>query len=1545
MANSQFLRFFDTSGNDMNLGSAVNIATPLISEIQGTTSGQVNLFGYTGTLFFPKVSVNLIESQQIFLLQNVTDTVDYTLRSVTGEVTVISGNPSIVGIGTEFTQLIPGQKLSINDNIVTISYITDDNNLTLTSSISESFTTTNIYSLDYVSLSELRSSPRTYAEYINVSFDSENTNYFLYSIDYTDTVPYIQKLSSTSYQLVDGSNDSIDPLTGRIVLNSIITEPLQINIALGATSEDIFQDTLVIQSEKHYTESLIAAPIFSGNNVIFTIGGTTCQQDIYDFSVFSIQGVTASGATSAFYEQGLTVTNITTDGTNTFITIDDTSELSNASYIVSSYSSYRLLWVNTEVVSLVSLYGETEEEDERLKIVLANFGKKIDHENEYIFRDSDINEDLTDYVLLNNKRKELLLEGDNIFPYLGSYKALINILNYFGYNDVAIKEYFLNVDSTSVNYGKYFHLLIPKDSTQRALVSKAWDHFPSKVYKKTSLFGLFYNLNELSGQVDEYGIPEVIDSFQFTPEEVLIKLFGLKELLKQSYLPLNAKIYDITGEGIYFERVRIDTWSDTLNHTVLNIGDNAPIFNVYPATETFITDLRRIDQFYIDVFTTQGLTGFLGATSNFSNMTGLSSTLPIGTYANDYLGSFDNFENETYTTFYDNAWDDVPPGVYNPNFNTIAGTLKPLPDHHDIPAGGPILLEAIFELTWDDGTFSWNDLSVLGVGGDPMNIDIWTWNTLGQGQYHEMRWTAQQNGSPGYFFDSGRLSIDDFTVDPLGDGVTRILYAMALPNQGNYRLALYVYDITNNFNVQYQNYTVLSKNVDFSLAYRTETSERTWNDFSVPVHQISTGGTITLADSHILNWDDVTGPWYYPIHVESAWEDAKISWEDLGFDKYKDQSVFEYSINSNLMYIDRVNEYILMSGNITANLPNQILLSPNDYVFFSRQANNFITADAIIPVDSFSPYVIGTTGTAVLSFVTGSTSVSTGTNNLTGIISIGDTISKGDSIWYNVTGISPTTISIDSAAVGTTSSYIVTVPSTGILTFNYTLTGTVSPINTYSRVLISSNTYSTIIPGSTIYDFFNGLTQSGTGVTIQGDVSMLQSLISLNSSNGLHTTLKTSWGVFSGDYAIKITSIGVTGNNTIIRLDDVNKYLYNIDGSFTMRLADYDVNYAESRIGIDSLHYENLDETTWEELSTSSWKGLEYHSGALCGFTIPFVSPGGSIAINENDTFVFSGNPSIGSTQGGLRVAAAELNSSDNAGISMFNYEVSPVDPIFMLTSTGATLSVGAHANSGDTSIILSGGLPISTSSKIWTGREWIKMNGSTGSSTILLTSPLTYPIEIGTCLLLPYNYHNQIVDNPTIFQQYYFFIYASAKNPSSDNLAYIYLSNGVESEWLQHPDRTYSYALNNTIENNFLYKNVKSTLYNQWIYEGADYPPLLTNSDYASDELSIQSRIPFSQAVESAYSFIDTVISDSQQNISVCTPVIFQYSNCKVPGKKNPLWTITDNVTGIIQVMSTASKLMWNFTKTGNYSVQLQLQDALNNNLVGQKISLITVS
>lgn len=268
----------------------------------------------------------------------------------------------------------------------------------------------------------------------------------------------------------------------------------------------------------------------------------------------------------------------------------------NFGFIPSSESGFSatLNWIdaNGDVVLELFLYGEGEGEDERLRDILMSLGHDILPTDSIIFDSTDVNESNTDWKLINRKRKELLLEYQNIFPYVGSYKALINILKFYGYQNVRMKEYWKNVDLTSPNFGKYRQTnIIDLFSTEPD--PQISSLIPSKIYKKTNLFGLFYDLNVETGEFDENGIPITEEVFTFTPEEVLIKIFALKRKLIQYYLPLNAKIVDIIGEALYFASYQIKTINSQNRIDSVSLGVK-PTYEILPGNTGMIEDLRPL---------------------------------------------------------------------------------------------------------------------------------------------------------------------------------------------------------------------------------------------------------------------------------------------------------------------------------------------------------------------------------------------------------------------------------------------------------------------------------------------------------------------------------------------------------------------------------------------------------------------------------------------------------------------------------------------------------------------------------------------------------------------------------------------------------------------------------------------------------------------------------------------------------------------------------------------------------------------------------------
>lgn len=373
----------------------------------------------------------------------------------------------------------------------------------------------------------------------------------------------------------------------------------------------------------------------------------------------------------------------------------------------------------------IDFYGQVIGEDERFQVMLQNIGRAFYQSDSLILRDHDPNEPLPNYLEMNEKRKELLLSGEEIFPYIGSYKGLVNAIKFFGYQDLRIKEYWLNLEYRGIraetplqknqeflnaiklqqstrgysqsyqigdvldnpNSGKYklTQTYGPNKDGQYVLdVSSEDTILPSRTYKKTALFGLYYDLNKTTGYDSEYGYPEVVDAFQFTQEEVLIKLFALKERLKRDYLPLNARIIDITGEGIYFNVYNTKAWTDIMGRPDIESGfyldvksnpdfgfiEDLRNFSIRPSSNSLQTPSSYYNYFEADV----SVGGGTGSAIYFSGIpaTGPNPTLEI-TAGKTYQFNFatDNFD--FYITL-DSSLNQIDPIGLTGNGATSGGT-------------------------------------------------------------------------------------------------------------------------------------------------------------------------------------------------------------------------------------------------------------------------------------------------------------------------------------------------------------------------------------------------------------------------------------------------------------------------------------------------------------------------------------------------------------------------------------------------------------------------------------------------------------------------------------------------------------------------------------------------------------------------------------------------------------------------------------------------------------------------------------------------------
>ena len=213
-------------------------------------------------------------------------------------------------------------------------------------------------------------------------------------------------------------------------------------------------------------------------------------------------------------------------------------------------------------------------QDERFDTLIQDFGLPNPKNDPKLFKEADINEDLPDWKLLNYKSKHIILEHDEIMPYIGTYKALINAIKWLGYEDIKVKEWFKDVKENSK-----LSLYVPYEAADRAKTILYFTPEERKNLKKLNELSLVYCITRETGEIDQWGNPLVEECYEYNINEILVKLKSLKDWLEKNIIGVNARITDVTGEGVYFERFR------NFIYSTQNIG-NAAIYSQSLTPET-----------------------------------------------------------------------------------------------------------------------------------------------------------------------------------------------------------------------------------------------------------------------------------------------------------------------------------------------------------------------------------------------------------------------------------------------------------------------------------------------------------------------------------------------------------------------------------------------------------------------------------------------------------------------------------------------------------------------------------------------------------------------------------------------------------------------------------------------------------------------------------------------------------------------------------------------------------------------------------------------
>jgi hypothetical protein len=212
----------------------------------------------------------------------------------------------------------------------------------------------------------------------------------------------------------------------------------------------------------------------------------------------------------------------------------------------------------------IRVAGDFYGEHEPIYVNLSNFGVEIPDSVQKTIYDSNVHEDYKDNILLNRKFKELMSNYWDVIANRGSYKSLLNSLNWFEWGDIIKIREMWKRDNAGVS-------VFDDREINSLLEDKYLDSTGN--FMKTTFMSLYAYFSKDTEKYDsEYNpILENI-SLKWSREDLALKMVLLSEFFGTFFMPIHMSIFHACVEDRAFTNT-IKTLHGSSGGRVDAVGD------------------------------------------------------------------------------------------------------------------------------------------------------------------------------------------------------------------------------------------------------------------------------------------------------------------------------------------------------------------------------------------------------------------------------------------------------------------------------------------------------------------------------------------------------------------------------------------------------------------------------------------------------------------------------------------------------------------------------------------------------------------------------------------------------------------------------------------------------------------------------------------------------------------------------------------------------------------------------------------------------------